>query len=184
MSRAAAQDETAMNDTMQLNSVPQPAVPGPEMSALRQFFRDTTWKGTIAAGSMGPGTPEMTAVGRGTHRVIQGGLWIVGDYQQDQYLSDGTFVLRWQLHWVVGWDRDACAYRATHADNYGHAGVMHGRLEDNVLTFETPTGSTPRLRMAWDLSDLSSPKWRNECSVGGAPFSLIEAYALSFVESA
>lgn len=154
------------------------------MAALRRFFRDTTWKGTIAAGGMGPGTPEMTAEGRGIHGAIQGGLWIVGDYEQDQYLTDGTFVLRWQLHWVVGWDPDAGAYRATHADNYGHAGVMHGRLEGDVLVFETPTGVAPRLRMVWDLSDSVAPTWRNECSIGGAPFSLIEAYALSFIESA
>ena len=60
--------------------------------------------------------------GRGVHRTIQDGLWIVGDHEQDQFL-DGTFVIRWQLHWVVGWDPAADEYRATHADNYGHAGV-------------------------------------------------------------
>ena len=45
----------------------------------------------------------MTAEGRGVHTPIQDGLWIVGDYEQDQFLLDGTFVLKWQLHWVVGW---------------------------------------------------------------------------------
>lgn len=53
---------------------------------------------------MGPGTPAMTAPGRGEHHQIQGGNSIVATYEQDQYLADGTFVLTWQLHWVVGWD--------------------------------------------------------------------------------
>jgi hypothetical protein len=37
----------------------------------------------------------------------------------------------------VGWDPDAGEYRGTHVDNYGHAGVMRGRLKSDVLTFET-----------------------------------------------
>jgi hypothetical protein len=37
----------------------------------------------------------------------------VGTYEQDQYLADGTFVLKWQLHWVAGWDPANNEYRAT-----------------------------------------------------------------------
>ena len=61
---------------------------------------------------MGPGTPAMRGVGRGTAAVIQDGRWIVGDYEQDQFLDDGTFVLRWQLHWVAGWAPRHGEYRA------------------------------------------------------------------------
>jgi hypothetical protein len=68
---------------------------------------------------MGPGTPAMTATGWGKHHHIQDGRWIVGTYEQDQYLADGTFVLKWQLHWVAGWDPAHGEYRATIADNYG-----------------------------------------------------------------
>lgn len=93
--------------TTQAAQVPHPITAGPEMAALHRFFRDCTWKGNIVEGGMGPGTPEMAAEGRGTHTTIQDGLWIVGDYEQDQLLPDGTFVLKWQLHWVVGWDPDA-----------------------------------------------------------------------------
>jgi hypothetical protein len=152
------------------------------MAALRRFFRDVTWNGTIAAGGMGPDTPEMTARGRGTHRLIQDGLWIVGDYEQDQHLLDGTLVLTWRLHWVVGWDPDAREYRATHADNYGHAGVMRGRLDGDVLTFETLKGAPVRLRMVWDLTNPDAMTWRNECSIGGAPFSLVEEYVYAFAD--
>jgi Protein of unknown function (DUF1579) len=156
--------------------VPAPISAGPEMAALRRFFPDVTWKGTVVEGGMGTGTPEMPAEGRGVHRTIQDGLWIVGEYEQEQFLTDGTFVLKWQLHWVVGWDPDGGEYRATHADNYGHAGVMRGQLDGDVLTFETMGNGPVRQRMIWDLTDPSAMTWRNEISFDGGPFSLVEEY--------
>ena len=118
-------------------TVPMPITPGGEMDALRRFHPDVTWTGTINENGMGPGSPPMTAVGRGTHRLIQGGRWIVGDYEQDQFGPDGAFVLTWQLHWVAGWDPTNQEYRATLADNYGHADVMHGHITGDRLVFET-----------------------------------------------
>jgi hypothetical protein len=118
----------------------------------------------------------MSAVGWGTHDLIQGGRWIVGTYEQDQFLADGTFVLTWQLHWVAGWDPAAREYRATIADNYGHAGVMRGWIEGDRLTFETIGGAPARLRLTWDVSDPAGIVWRNEMSVGGGPWSLVEEY--------
>src|SRR5438046_8873380 len=97
--------------TADVKTVPQPIAPGPEMAALSRFFLDVTWTGTIHPGGMGPGSPEMTGIGGGTHRRIQDGRWIVGSYTQDQYLADGSFVLTWQLHWVVGWEPARCQYR-------------------------------------------------------------------------
>lgn len=166
--------------TTGIDAVPRPIGAGAEMAALRRFFRDATWTGTIVAGGMGPGSPEMRAEGGGVHTTLQDGLWICGDYQQDQFLTDGTFVLRWRLHWVAGWDPSAGEYRATHADNYGHAGVMRGRLEGDVLTFESMGDSAVRLRMVWDLTDPGAMTWRNEMSVGGAPFALVEEYRYTF----
>jgi Protein of unknown function (DUF1579) len=163
-------------------NVPHPIAAGPEMAALHRFFRDCTWKGTIVEGGMGPGTPDMTAEGRGVHKTIQDGLWIVGDYEQEQYLPDGTFVLKWQLHWVVGWDPDASEYRGTHADNYSHAAVMRGGLKGDVLTFETMGEGPVRLRMIWNLSDPEDMRWRNEMSFSGGPFSLVEEYEYAFTD--
>ncbi|WP_345414446.1 flavodoxin domain-containing protein, partial [Pseudonocardia xishanensis] len=131
--RPADPDEEDEEDTMTTTAdpqrVPRPAAPGPETAALRRFHRDVTWTGTISAGGMGPDTPAMTARGSGTHHTIQDGRWIVGDYRQEQFLSDGTPVLTWQLHWVAGWDPAANAYRATVADCYGHAEVLTGHLD-------------------------------------------------------
>lgn len=161
--------------------VPRPITPGVEMQELARFYRDVTWTGTIVEGGMGPGTPEMTGTGSGVHELIQDGRWIVGTYEQDQFLLDGTFVLRWQLHWVVGWDPDSREYRATLADNYGHADVMRGTIDGDRLTFETIGEGAVRLRLVWDVTDPDALTWRNEVSVGGGPFTLVEEYRCAYV---
>ena len=156
--------------------VPQPITPGVEMEELARFFRDVRWTGVIVEGGMGPGTPEMRASGLGTHQLIQDRRWIVGTYEQDQFLRDGTFVLKWQLHWVVGWDPTNGEFRATLADNYGHTDVMRGSIEGDRLTFESIGDLPVRLRLVWDVSDPGDLLWRNEVSVAGAPFTLVEEY--------
>jgi hypothetical protein len=103
-------------------------------------------------------------------------LWIVGDYWQDQFLADGSFVLRWQLHWVAGWDQQAGEYRATVADNYGHAEILRGWIEGDLLTFQSVGNPPVRIRLFWHLVDDSVMTWRNEVSVHGGPFTLVERY--------
>lgn len=156
--------------------VPMPIKPGDEMVALRRFHRDTTWTGTIRAGAMGPGSPAMTARGSGTHRDIQDGRWIVGDYVQDQFLDDGTPVLTWQLHWVAGWDPAAGEYRATVADCYGHAEILRGRIDGDRLVFTSTGEPAVRLRLTWELVDEDTLLWRNEAAVNAGPWILIEEY--------
>jgi hypothetical protein len=169
-------------DTHTIERIPAPIEVGPEMQALRRFFPDVTWVGEIQQGGMGPGTPAMTARGRGTHEVIQDGRWIVGTYVQDQYLPDGTFVLRWQLHWVAGWDPVGLVYRATMADCYGHAGVYSGRIADGRLVFESAPDEPVRLRFTWDVADRSDIRWRNEVATPGGGWSLIEEYRMTPVD--
>jgi hypothetical protein len=91
---------------------------------------------------MGPGTPKMKGVGRATFRQIQDGRWWVGDFEQDQYLMDGTFVLKWQLHWVSGWVPRYGEYRASMADNYGNADVY--RDESRNVVYELSGRSAGR----------------------------------------
>jgi hypothetical protein len=165
-----------MSATDDLARVPKPIAVGPEMAALARFHPDITWTGAITEGAMGPGTPAMTAEGRGTHTSIQDGRWIVGDYEQDQFLEDGTFVLHWELHWVAGWDPAVGEYRATVADNYGHAEVLHGRIDGDRLTFESLGEPPVRIRLVWDASDPGDLIWTNEVSVDGGDWVLVEAY--------
>ena len=87
-----------MVDRAGLAAVPKPIGVDPEMAALRRFLPEVvTWEGTLHEGGMGPGTPAMRGIGRGTAKVIQDGHWIAGDDEQDQPLADGTFVLTWQF---------------------------------------------------------------------------------------
>jgi hypothetical protein len=157
---------------------PRPRTPGPEMTALARFYPDVTWTGRIEPDGMGPGTPPMTGSGGGRHHLLQDGMWIVGDYRQDQFLADGTFVLTWELHWVTGWDADAGDYVATHNDNYGHAGVMRGRIDGNRLVYESSDG-TARLRMTFDAAEPQCVVWTNEISTDGGSWRLVESYRMT-----
>jgi hypothetical protein len=170
-----------MQTTHLAPQVPRPIDVGPEMSALAPFFPDVTWTGRIMPGGMGPASPSMTAEGTGRHRRIQDGRWIVGDYRQDQFLDDGTPVLTWELHWVVGWDPAHREYRATMADNYGHADVMHGRVAGDRLVFETLYPSPAHLRLIWDASNPDAIVWSNEASPDGVHWRLIESYCMTSV---
>jgi hypothetical protein len=173
---AASELQGGVTTESRVEQVPKPITPGVEMEVLARFFRDVSWTGTIVEHGMGHGSPEMTASGSGAHELIQDGCWIVGTYEQDQFLHDGTFVLKWQLHWVVGWDPADGEYRAILADNYGHADVMRGWIEGDRLTFETLGERPVRLQLIWDASDPNDLRWRNEMSVAGAPFTLVEEY--------
>jgi hypothetical protein len=159
--------------------LPKSAVAGPEMAALAPFYRDWRWSGTIEAGGMGPGTPEMIGKGRAVSRLIQDGLWYSCDFEQEQRLPDGTFVLRWQLHWVTGWDAGAREYRASSADNNGpNLAIYRGRLDGDQLVYEPVSETLPRIRLTWHLLDADHATWRNEVTLDGESWSLIEEYEM------
>ena len=159
--------------------LPQSARPDPEVAALAPFYRDWTWSGTIREGGMGPGSPEMSGTGRATCRLIQGGLWYACDFEQDQHLMDGTFVLKWQLHWVTGWDPVAGEYRASSADNNGPSlAIFRGRMEGKQLVYEAIGDALPRIRLTWILADPEHATWRNEYTLDGSTWTLIEEYAM------
>ena len=158
--------------------VPKPITVGPEMAALRRFYPDVAWVGTIEPGGMGPGTPAMTAVGHGRHETLQDGRWIAGTYEQQQYLLDGTPVLTWQLHWVAGWDPARGAYRATMNDNYGHADVMTGHIDGHRLVFTTDEGAPVQLRLTW-IADGDVLLWRNEARTADRRWVLTEEYRMT-----
>lgn len=159
-------------------AIPRPVVAGEEMEALKRFHRDVTWQGHIQEGGMGPGTPAQMGKGKATHHWIQDGRWVVGDFEQDQFLEDGTFVLKWELHWVCGWDPANQEYRATVADCYGHAEVMRGRIEGDLMIFESMRDTPPMLKMTWDASSPDVMVWRNEMTFDGVDWQLIEEYPM------
>jgi hypothetical protein len=161
-----------------VEAVPKPIAVGAEMEALRRFYRDSTWEGWIHEGGMGPGTPKMKGIGRATFAPIQEGRWFAGDFEQDQFLEDGTFVLKWQLHWVSGWAPRHGEYRASMVDNYGNADAYRGSIEGDCLVFESMPDAPVRLRFTWDATDPDFMTWRNEMAVEDGSWFLIEEYPM------
>jgi hypothetical protein len=164
--------------TEQADTIPRPVTPGSETEELRRFHRDGKWAGMIHPGGMGPGTPAQLARGAARHHWIQEGRWVVGDYEQYQTLEDGTFLLKWELHWVCGWDPMAGEYKATIADNYGRAALLRGRIVDDVMVFESTNEQPPFLRLTWELTPRGSILWRNEMSADGSVWMLVEDYEI------
>jgi hypothetical protein len=167
-----------------------PYVPlrGPELEALERFFPSRTiWTGSIEANGMGPGSPPMEAVGASTSRWIMNGLWLECNCSQEQF-AYGQYVHTWQLHLVVGWDAATQTYRAAMVDNNGFASLLSGTLEDDCLqmTLETtqgPGGQPIAFRFIWDAGVAGVITWRNESSVAGGPWQLIEHYRMTPVEA-
>ena len=122
----------------------------------------------------------MSGVGSARCRLVQEGLWYDCDFEQQQHLLDGTFVLRWQLKWVTGWDGRAGEYRASSADNQGpNLGLYRGRLEGDRLVYESLQDGLPRIRLTWILDDDTHCRWRNELTLDGVTWSLIEEYEMT-----
>jgi hypothetical protein len=146
------------------------------MAALRPFQFDCEWTGTVKAGGMGPGSPEMTGVGTATFRPIMDGAWLVGEFEQDQFV-DGKLVITWKAHYVVGWDPRVGEYRITYVDNNGSAALMRGWIEGAArFVIETLGEATVQSRMAWERLDDGQVAWRNDCSIDGGPWFLVEEY--------
>jgi hypothetical protein len=117
----------------------------------------------------------MDAVGRAVYRPIMDGGWLVGDFEQDQFV-EGVRVITWKAHFVIGWDPRASEYRATYADNNGSSALLRGRIEGPRFMIEIVGDSAVRNRMQWELLDAERVKWRNHCSIGGGPWVLVEEY--------
>ncbi len=158
---------------------PAPLRSSAEMDALRPFLFDCTWRGTVSAGGMGPGSPEMHAVGRASFRPIVDGAWLAGDFEQDQFV-DGARVLTWKAHYVVGWSPQAGEYRVAYVDNNGSASLLRGRIAGGRFINETFGDEPVQLRMTWELLEPGRVRWRNECSIAGGPWFQVEEYVCTW----
>jgi hypothetical protein len=82
---------------------------------------------------------------------------------------------------VADCEPTAKEYRATIADSYGHADVLRGWTDGDLLTFQSMDQALVRIRLLWHLADAERMTWRNEMSVGGTPFTLVERYECTIV---
>lgn len=176
--------QTATTTGVAEPSWPMPQGPGPETEALKRFHRDVSWTGLVKANGA---VPEMTAQGRGTFRWVGDGLWVIGEFFQDQF-HDGRKVTEWSAHYIAGWDYSRRSYVAFAADSNGRAVPFTGAIDGDrfVITSDGATigGAPVRLRMIWDLTDPASMRWSNEMSVADGPWMLIEEYDMRPTESA
>jgi hypothetical protein len=174
--------ETMAQELTQTAWPPRQVTPGPEMQALARFFYDCTWTGKVYANMQGTGSPEMEAAGGMQRQPLMDGLWIAGDGYQDQFV-DGKKLLTWKLHMVAGWDAIAREYRAVLVDSNGTATLLRGAIDGARLVM-TPVGTVATagqmgtLRLVWDATDPQAVVWRNEASVDGGPWMLIEDYVM------
>ena len=160
-----------------------PAKPGLETEALKKFFPDganVTWIGTVKEGGMGPGSPKMTAKGKGTFKWIMNGLWAMVDMEQDQFVA-GKKTLTWKAHMVVGWDFSAKAYRAIVADSNGSTALFNCEIEGDKFIMRADAiimGQPTKIRMTQDHTNPQAVAWKNEYSVNNGPWRLIEEYEI------
>jgi len=111
------------------------------------------------------------------------GLWLVGDYQQDQF-KDDTRVLTWKVHCVLGWDGARRCYQGHFFDSNGVAAMCEGAIESDrfVLRSHSPIsfgGQLAALRFTWDAAAHPAIRWTNEISIGGGPWQLVEEYLMT-----
>jgi hypothetical protein len=160
----------------QVYAWPTPLQAGPETLALARFHRDVTWTGTVKAT---PQTPEMTAQGRGTFTWSPDGLWVIGEFAQDQFHA-GSKVTSWSAHYVAGYDYSRRTYVAFACDSNGRAVPFTGTIAGDTFTITsdgaTIGGAPVRLRMIWEISDATTLRWRNEMSIAEGPWMLVEEY--------
>ncbi len=156
---------------------PRIVKPGPGTKVLSRFLTNGTWTGTVEAGGMGPGSPEMEGRGKAKCEWILDGLWLSCHFEQEQYV-DGKRILTWKAEWIIGWDMMAGGYRAVGADTNGVAFIFRGEIQGDRLVMESLGDGPVKLRFTWDARDPKALTWKNEMSMGGGPWSLIEKYVL------
>jgi len=120
----------------------------------------------------------MEGTGRARVAWILDDLWLSCHFEQDQFVK-GKKVLTWKARWIIGWDRAAREYRAVGVDTNGVAFIFHGEIRGDQLVMESLGDVSVRLRFTWDAKDPENVTWKNEMSIGGGPWSLIEEYVMS-----
>jgi hypothetical protein len=117
----------------------------------------------------------MTGVGKAHFQPIMDGAWLVGEFEQDQYVGRER-IITWQAHYVVGWEPRVGEYRITYVDNNGSAALMRGWIEGPRFIIETLGEAVVQSRMAWERLADGQVAWRNDCSINGGPWFLVEEY--------
>jgi hypothetical protein len=125
----------------------------------------------------GPRVPRDGGKGRATCTWILDDLWLSCHFEQDQFVN-GRKVLTWKAEWIIGWDVISQEYRAVGVDTNGIAFLFRGEVRGDQLVMESLGDVPVKLRFTWDAQDPKALTWKNEMSIGEAPWSLIEEYVM------
>ena len=97
------------------------------------------------------------------------------DAEQEQFLEDGTFVLKWSS---TGWPDGHPSQRVSgeHGRHYGHA---MGTADGSRTTGSSSSHSaTPRFGFGHVGGRRGILNWRNEMRIGGGEWFVIEEYPM------
>jgi hypothetical protein len=144
--------------------------PGPEQDALKPFAHNVTSTGSVVAGGMAPGSPEMPTKGKATCKWITGNMWVSCDIEEG--MGTGPKAMKWLGHWVFGYDNMAKAYRGVMSDNFGMMERMTGKLDGAKLTWESIDemkipNMPSKSRITLDATDPKAIKFTEEVFQGG-----------------
>ena len=93
-------------------------------------------------------------------------------------IVDDKRVLTWEGKWIIGCDALAQEYHAVGVDSNGVSFIFRGQIDRDQLIMESMGESPMRLRFTFDARDSNAIKWKNERSIGGDSWRLIEEYVL------
>jgi hypothetical protein len=110
-------------------------------------------------------------------------VWLVGEFEQDQFVG-GVPGLTWKAHFVIGWDARAGEYRATYVDSTGSSALLRGYIDGPRFVIEVLGNGPVQNRMEWRLLDGGHVTWRNDCSINGGQWQLVEEYICTPLASA
>ena len=141
-----------------------PPKPGPETEALKPFAKSVQSTGTIPAGAMGQ-NPELATKGKSTCKWTLNNLWVACDIEE--IVGSGKQSMKWNGHWVFGYDFLAKGYRGTMTSTMGDQTQMKGTLEGSKLVWENIEemkipGMPSKSRITLDATDPKAIKFTEE----------------------
>jgi hypothetical protein len=144
--------------------------PGPETKALAPLVGNMKMAGTMKAGAMGPGSPEMATAGTHNCKWTKDQLWLDCDVKSGPTADKKA--QPWMGHIHVGYDYQVKAYRSVMVDNMGVAALMEGKLDGQKLTLESVgtymmMGKPIKSRITIDMTDPKAVKFMGEMQMDG-----------------
>jgi hypothetical protein len=147
--------------------------------ALVPFHDYDTWEGTVKAGVLWSGSPEVKTVGRARFRWMLDGALLVGDLEQEHY-TEGKNLFTWTARYLVGWDASAQQYRVLLIDKNSWGAALVATIQGETFVMMAPPyrsdGNAVVARGIMRVVRDGGVVWSKEISVNGGPWTLTEEF--------